>query len=306
VNTNALRDEDTVSPLLYVAACGPAGATGWPGAVLFISKDGGVIYDSSVSFPFPATIGNATDALANWTHGFDVVDSTSHVNVQLTRGTLSSVTFDQFLLGVNAAILGGEVLFFQNANLESDGSYTLTNLLRARRGTDFFTGTHQAGDRFVLVSSTTIRTVPMSNSDINATYKYKAVTVDSSPDATPAQSFLFEGANLKTYSGIDAKATRSSGDITIVWTRRDKAASDLLYGDLDCPMTEASESYEVDIFTDNTFATVKRTLTATTPSVLYTSAQQTTDFGSPQSTVYCKIYQLSAVVGRGYPLKVSL
>ena len=48
------------------------------------------------------------------------------------------------------------------------------------------------------------------------------------------------------------------------------------------------------------------TLTATAQTVAYTSAQQVTDFGSNQATLYVKVYQLSEYVGRGQPLTTSI
>jgi hypothetical protein len=41
-------------------------------------------------------------------------------------------------------------------------------------------------------------------------------------------------------------------------------------------------------------------------SAAYSSADQVTDFGSNQATIYLKIYQLSDSIGRGYPLTASL
>jgi len=38
----------------------------------------------------------------------------------------------------------------------------------------------------------------------------------------------------------------------------------------------------------------------TSPTTTYTAAQQTSDFGGVQSTVYWRVYQLSSVFGRGY------
>ena len=57
---------------------------------------------------------------------------------------------------------------------------------------------------------------------------------------------------------------------------------------------------------DSGYTTLKRTLTASTPTVTYTNANQVTDFGSGQTVLYLKIYQLSAIVGRGYSLTVSV
>ena len=62
------------------------------------------------------------------------------------------------------------------------------------------------------------------------------------------------------------------------------------------PLGEDAERYEVDILDGGD---VVRTLAATTPSVTYTTAQQTTDFGSPQPGYAVRIYQLSASFGRG-------
>ena len=45
-----------------------------------------------------------------------------------------------------------------------------------------------------------------------------------------------------------------------------------------------------------------RTISVTAETASYTAAQQTTDFGSTQSTIYFKVYQVSAQVGRGYAL----
>lgn len=59
-----------------------------------------------------------------------------------------------------------------------------------------------------------------------------------------------------------------------------------------------SEGYEVEIMSG---AILKRTITGlTSPTTIYTAAQQTTDFGSNQISVSVRVYQLSAMVGRGY------
>lgn len=64
-------------------------------------------------------------------------------------------------------------------------------------------------------------------------------------------------------------------------------------------MEEDVESYEVDILDG---ATVKRTLSSNTTSVVYSAADQTADWGAPLGpgqTLTVRIAQLSALVGRG-------
>ena len=54
--------------------------------------------------------------------------------------------------------------------------------------------------------------------------------------------------------------------------------------------------------------TVKRVLNTATTSAVYTAAQQTADWGAllePGDTLDIRIYQLSALVGRGAPKTVT-
>ena len=72
------------------------------------------------------------------------------------------------------------------------------------------------------------------------------------------------------------------------------------------PLAEELEAYEVEILDG---ATVKRVLSTTTTSVAYTAADQTADRGAPLGpgdTLEIRIFQLSALVGRGAPKTVTL
>ena len=72
------------------------------------------------------------------------------------------------------------------------------------------------------------------------------------------------------------------------------------------PLAEDSEAYAVEILDG---ATVKRTLLVSTTSALYTAAHQITDWGvplGPGSSLAIRIYQLSALTGRGAVRSVTL
>ena len=99
---------------------------------------------------------------------------------------------------------------------------------------------------------------------------------------------------------------RSPGDLTIRWTRRSRALAADSWGGLEVPLGEELEAYEVEILDG---ATVKRVLSVTNTSALYTAAQQTADWGAllgPGDTLDIRIFQLSALVGRGAPKTVTL
>lgn len=78
------------------------------------------------------------------------------------------------------------------------------------------------------------------------------------------------------------------------------------WGAVDVPLAEETEAYEVEILDG---ATVKRLLSTSAANVVYTSTQQTADWGAPLGpgdTFNIRIYQLSALVGRGAPKSVTL
>ena len=144
--------------------------------------------------------------------------------------------------------------------------------------------------------------VGMPADSIGQPRDYRAVTAGADIDSAASQSFTYSAVNLETLSGVHPSGSRSAGDLTITWQRRTRVGG--AWRDyVDASLGETSEAYEVDIMQG---AVVKRIITASTPSVLYTSAMQVTDFGSNQSSVTVNIYQLSSVVGRGYPLGATL
>jgi hypothetical protein len=105
---------------------------------------------------------------------------------------------------------------------------------------------------------------------------------------------------------MSSATTRTPGDLTIRWTRRSRALAADSWGGLEVPLAEELEAYEVEIIDG---ATVKRLLSTDTTSVVYSAAQQTADWGTPLApgdTLDIRIFQLSALVGRGAPKTVTL
>ena len=166
-------------------------------------------------------------------------------------------------------------------------------------GSESFTGSHAAGDRFVMLSLTTIYNVTLAQSELDATRYYRARTIGqltSFPD--DIKTFANAAVRRKPYAPAYVKGSRDgSGNLTITWLRRSRIPGVDLH---DSPLFEAAEEYEIDILQSGS-PNIARTLTATGESVTYTEAQQVADFGSPPpATVDVAVYQKNATVGRGY------
>jgi hypothetical protein len=505
-----LRDADN-NIGFYAAAKGSGGS--YPGSRLYGGLDG-ITYTERNTFTESAVIGTCMTTLGNYS-GANVFDWANTLTVDVGAGLLASDTRSNLLtLGTNAALVGnGEIIQFLTATLVSAGVYTLTGLLRGRRGTEWAMTGHLAVERFVLLQLTGLRRVENTTDEIGALRYYKAVTFGRAlgtalaktltngavglkpwapvdlrrpsgapdfttfllhldgtngsttftealgatvtgggnaqistaqskfggasalldgtgdyltsatgapfrfagdftlegwfrPAANPAVDLLFEGrasgasatgfavyrasgllrmftnnadqilgsttmslsnwhhvaltrqgttmrlfldgvlegstftssANFSDglcFIGADSVGTNAfngnvdefrlsngiayytsnftppaaafpdpaggAGDITITWSRRTRLATNFTTGTV--PLGEALESYVVEVYSSNTFVTLKRTITTSVPSATYTAAQQVADFGATQATVWVKVYQLSALVGRGYALQ---
>jgi hypothetical protein len=226
-------------------------------------------------------------------------DESTSIDVLLLNGTLQSVTELAVLNGANAALIGNEIIQFQNATLLSAGKYRLSLLLRGRLSTESEVANHPAAsERFVLLDGAVIKQ-PMPNTLIGLERHYKGVSVGATLGSTPEQAFNWKGNCFKPYSPVHIAGSRDgSGNLTITWKRRTRIGGDWRDG-VDVPLGEESEKYEVDIYDG---ATLIRTITGLTlPTTSYSAADQVTDFGSAQNSIAIKVYQLSAIVGRGYP-----
>lgn len=297
MNIDMLRDADN-DPGFYVAVCPADAADSWSGCQIFVSTDGGANYSSITSATQAAVIGITTNALANFLGG-NIPDEISSVNVRLyANGTLPSTNNAGLLSGVNCIIIGDEILFYRDATLETDGTFTLRGFLRGRRGSEYAMSGHTSGDRFILAEVAKMIRIPQATADIGIAKKYKAVTLDTSLVSAVAKDFTNLAVGLMPYSPCQLGGGRNAaGDVILTWVRRNRISGEWR-SSVDVPNSESSESYEIDILNGST---VVRTISVTAPTLTYTATQQTADFGAPQSSVHFNVYQLSTVVGRGHP-----
>lgn len=291
-----LRDVDD-DPGFYVAACGYF--PGWAGAELWVSEDNGVVYSPvNVALLNAAVIGSAASTLANFTGG-NILDDANTVDVQLIAGELPAS---------GAIYLGGELIEYQTKALVSTLKYRLSRLRRGRKGTEQYMGTHATGEPFVLLTDDTIYRIATPSSDIGAARLIKAVSFGQNINDAAPIAFTLAANGLECLSAVNLRAGRTanaSWNITISWDRRTRISGEWR-NYVDAPLGEASAAYEVDIY-DSSFTTLKRTLTGlSSTTATYTSANQVTDFGTNQTTVYVRVYQLSATVGRGFVAQGSL
>lgn len=277
----------------------------WAGGLVVRSNDSGQTWTDLQAFTGLATTGHARNALPAST-GY-VIDQRS-LTVDLISGDLESITRDQMLAGQNYAAYGAdgrwEIVRFQVATLQANGSYLLSHFVRGDRGTEWASGLHQSGDALVLLDDPDNSFIGMAAGSIGLPATYRGITSGSSLDSASDIGFTYQGVNLECLSPVHARGGRDgAGNFTGSFTRRSRLSSSWWATGVPAPVGETSEAYEIDVMSGST---VKRTIATASPVFSYSAADQSADFGSAQAAITFRIYQLSSVVGRGYPLEVTL
>ena len=237
--------------------------------------------------------------------------------IDIFSGTLESVTDITLLGGANALAVESstgqwEIIQAGSTELIASGRYRLTRLLRGQRGTENAVASLVPTGARVVVLDTDVAPLPISEADLGLPWNWR-IGPSSRPvsdETYVAASFTPAGAGLRPFSVAHVeqpwRTARSPGDLTIRWTRRSRSLAADTWGVGDVPLAEDSEAYALDILDG---AVVKRSLTTGTTSVLYTAAQQIADWGAllgPGSSLDIRIYQLSALIGRGAVRSVTL
>nr|MBL8412737.1 hypothetical protein [Dechloromonas sp.] len=283
----------------------------WNGGVLYRSDDAGQTWTGVAAAGPGVVAGYAVNALGA-PQDARLIDSAGRLTVRLYSGDLYSISEGQMLNGANHFAYGRdgawEIVAARTCSQQPDGSYYLTDLLRGRFGTEWAMAGHNAGDVIVLLDANALVFVEQSLNNIGLSRTWKAVTYGYKIDDAYAIDYAYTGVNLECLSPVWINGDRhaTTNDWTLTWVRRTRVGGEWR-DNVDATLGEAAERYDVELYTDATYTTVKRTFAGLiSPTVTYTTTQQIADFGAVQATLYLRVYQVSADVGRGYPLEYSI
>ena len=309
LDTALVSDADY--PYGFNAAVAGTTSAPWPGAGLYKSIDGGATYAAIAAMASADVFGVATTVLGDFGGG-NIIDELNTFTVRLTPGSgeLASTNYLGLINGANLFALGTEAGGYELAQyrdaelleISSGGSqtYQLSGLLRGRRGTEWAMATHAINDNFVFLPAHNVDGIA---AELGAERLYKAVTAGSVLASAIAVEFTNRGAALKPYAPVLLGGGRNAaGDIIINWARRTRIGSGMW---ITVPLSETTELYELTVYTDGTFATVKRSGAVAVQTLTYTAALQTTDWGSPQATIYVGVKQLGSY-GYGYEARAII
>jgi hypothetical protein len=287
----------------------------WPGRVAIWRSPGEDGFELVTTLGRPARIGTlVTDLHPGPTSRFDLGNVAI---IDLAFGTLASVTDLALFAGANALAVEAapgvwEVLQFGVAELIAPGRYRLSRLLRGQRGTEGAMGMPASAGARIVVLDEALTPLPVGEAalGLEANWRVGPASKPASDRSYRALSFTPEGVGLRPFSVGHVeqpwRTARAHGDLTIRWARRSRSLVADSWTAPEVPLAEESEAYEAEILDG---AAVRRTLSTATTSVNYSAAQQVADWGAllgPGDALDVRIYQLSALVGRGTAKFVTL
>jgi hypothetical protein len=237
-----------------------------------------------------ATTTGVLDSALPLATGLDTVNT---VSIVLDRGFIDPLTLTQFNNNEFILLINDEHIVAKDVVLTAPLTYDVSYLKRGHNGT--LASSHAIGDKVtVLNGNGKVIGINGDATNIGKTLDVKAIPLGQSLSTiTAVYSQVIEGLYFKPYAGSSATATKNQiGKITINWTANNTGLNPL-----------NPYSFEVDILSG---LTVVRTISSGSPSVVYSVEDQVTDFGSTQSSLDVKIYQVSIEYGRGYEYSASL
>lgn len=318
----ALTDTEDISKAgLYVAICGDS--PGWPGGGVFVDQGSGgvvptpggeIITSGSTSWAAVAysRLGCFYGGLL--TQPIDASpflwDRTSRILVAINTigAELVTVTEDTLLRGLdNALVINGEVMQFATATSLGNGVWELRDLLRGRRGTEGFIAAHVTGSDVVFLDPLAVQRWIHGDSLIGIEQDYKAATFGQDIGEVDDFAFTPTGNWMRPLAPchVTRETDEGTGDITFAWLPRARQGGRWIDG-VDVVVDQPFEKYEVDVYDDFTF---KRTLTVSDArEVVYDSADAAADFGGAPADgdITLLVYQIGAVVGRGFANPTTL
>jgi hypothetical protein len=290
-------------PLQYIAVA----ADPWPGAVTIWRSGNGASFNPYRIINLSAVIGRTKTMLPpgpvwRW-------DPNAVLDVEISLGAISSLDDEAALAGGNLFAVKGtngrwEILAAARAEMIGERTYRLSRLLRGLAGTEPEAGRVVPDGALVVRLDEAVFPLTTDLADLGQSWRYR-IGPSGRDHADPAMVELTATVGreaLKPLSPVQVTLHRETDGVRIAWIRRTRRNGDG-WEAVDVPLAEESERYEIDILRAGS---VVRTLTSLQADVLYSTAQEIADFGTPQATLNLRIAQISAVAGRGFETSLAL
>lgn len=282
--------------LLFAKAAEP-----WAGSYISASSPAEDGFDIRNSSGNRATIAKLNTALepgptSRW-------DNANKINLSIIYGQFNSKSQLHVLNGANAVAVqtsddNWELIQYQQAILESDGTWTLSGLLRAQLGTEITMNSGSSIGSYAVLIDEQVDQIELNNLEKNIPLNWRTGPAqnDIASDSYREQPFVFTDKAARPFSPVHVSAIRhTNDDVSINWIRRSR-----VYGDdwevSEIPLGENSEDYSLKIYDGED---VVREIVTSTSNTNYQLADQLSDFGTLPENLSVSVAQMDAFANPG-------
>lgn len=224
----------------------------WPGSAAIYRSSTGNDFVLDRILPLAATVGRTTHNLLRGPVG--VVDRSNTLRIEMTHGTLTSVTRQALLNGANVAVVGDgsaegwEVIQFETATLVDVDTYEISGLLRGQAGTDALMPLVWPEGSIFVVLDEAVEQLGLPQTARGVAQFLRAGPADRTLDDPLFDERVetFHGNGLRPYAPVFPKVTENQGSKLVTWIRRTRVDGDP-WGEFDVPLGEESEDYVVRV-----------------------------------------------------------
>ena len=289
--------------LQAIAAC----ADPWPGSLTVWQSLDGNSFNPYTAIITPARMGHTLTALPagplwRW-------DDANSLTFSLSGGVLSSPGDAGALAGSLSLLLKApdgtsEVIGFANAELVGSNQWRVRRLLRGLGGSEEQAARVLPVGALVVVLDGAVQPLLNGVSHLGETWTWRIAPANADPyDVLSVALTATSGpAALLPMSPTGVVARRGSDGVRINWIRRARLDGDSWAG-VDIPLDESSEAYRVSLMKSGA---VIRQVDVSSATYLYAGADELADFGTRQTTLAVVVQQISASVGAGYRLALTV
>lgn len=231
--------------------------------------------------------------------------------------TWESVTDEEWPSTKNMIIIDDEIILFKNAVENSDGTVTISHLIRGYRGSIDAAYKHGTSSTWMVYNSGSVHA---ATEDLEYLLKTQTFVINTGNALSPfvvSRRFTLDGGTERPLPVGDVRRTnQANGDVLIQWSRSTRLGGSLKDGTGTVSLNEESEEYYVFLLPSEYDAKIWNPDKASLylwKSVKLTSSQVTipksaleTAGLSNKRDLHVVIHQMSAKVGWGFPMGTKL
>ena len=249
----------------------------WEGVGIEVSIDGGQSYFDEISIGSEGVVGYLTAPVGNHPHWYQDMNNSISLLLEDTRDVIEQYTHRDALNRRGLILVGNEIMNFEVAeDVDGEGSWVLTKLLRGRKGTT--ATSHEVGERVVFLEYGSVEMEETSLVDVGRVYTLRITSYNTSESYT--KTFTYNGKSQVERAPARLSVRRDGSDMIISWIGVGK-----LGGGGRVAMGAYFSGYKVTVGS-NTYTTQNMTLTV------------------PHQSGLIKVQQVNSLMGAGIAAEI--